>query len=309
MYAGQAILLASCASGCHSSTVTGKARAGAPQGLDFDLAPASSGFAVRGTDGNVVAVQLRSADVAGLRRRQREIFEQRELIWDQVDNGLMPPADNFKNNVTNIARFMFGAGGSCPSGAKLAGFGEAKQELRKWLACSTPIIETNSAELPHVPVSPTSDAGAWDEAAGGIAYSGAVGFQFPACAITGGDDGGMSPTFEQVYANVLMNPVCIGCHSGISPMGGFDLSTQAGAYTKLLGANGQGGMTSCSAAENPRPFVKPNDPAGSYLIAKLGGAGSGTACGTYGVMPPDTQGVSGAELELVRQWILAGAPP
>jgi hypothetical protein len=308
MYAGQAIMLASCAAGCHSSLATGKARAVAPEGLDFDLTPAAGGFAIRGLDGNVKAVQLKSTDVAGLRERQRTIYEEREMIWDQVDNGLMPPADHFKASVTSIVRFMFGSGGSCPSGTELTGFGEAKTELRKWLACGTPIIETNSSELPFEPASAKADAGTVDEAAGALAYSGAVGFQVPACDVSGAEPG-EPPTFEQVYANVLKSPVCTGCHGGIVPMGGFDLSTKDATYMKLLGANGQGGATSCSAAENPRPFVKPNDPAGSYLIAKLGGLGSGTACGTYGVMPPNSQGVSAADLNLVRQWILAGAQP
>src|SRR5262245_48660454 len=38
-YTGQAILLATCASGCHSSAARGAARLGAPADLDFDLRP------------------------------------------------------------------------------------------------------------------------------------------------------------------------------------------------------------------------------------------------------------------------------
>jgi hypothetical protein len=305
MYAGQAIMNASCAGGtCHSSNAKGASRQGAPEGLDFDLALAPAGAVIPGPDGGVVAVQLNNVDVAGLRNRQRKIFDERELVWEQIDKGLMPPADDFKSKVTSIARFMFGSDGSCPAGTNLESFTDAKKELRNWLACGTPIVETNSASLPFVPVSPSSDAGAPEKAAGAIAYAGAVGYQFPACGATGGE-AGAAPTFEQIYTNVLMkgSNLCVGCHTGSSFMGNFDMSTIDIAYTELLGMSGMGGTTDC--ATNPRPMVKPSDAAGSYLIAKFGGTDAGAACGSP--MPLGSTGLNAADLQLVRDWIAGGA--
>src|SRR5688500_7897877 len=48
MYAGQAIMQRSCATGCHSSKTSGGGRQGAPAGLNFDLAPIESGDPIIG---------------------------------------------------------------------------------------------------------------------------------------------------------------------------------------------------------------------------------------------------------------------
>jgi hypothetical protein len=306
MYAGQAIMLVSCAAGCHQSTAKGAARAGAPEGLDFDLALAPAGATIPGPDGGVVGVQLNNLDVAGLRSRQRKVFDERELIWEQVDKGLMPPTDSFKAAISNVLTFMFGADSSaCPAGMPLGTFDQAgKVELRKWLSCGTPIVETNSAMLPFVSVPPTSDAGAPEKALGALAYAGAVGYQIPACGAPGGGDGGMGATFDQVYNNVLLKAsyACVGCHNS-TPIGGIDLTTSADiAYRNLLGADGQGADPICATATTVQ--VKPGDPAGSFFYTKLGGGG--TLCGTLMPPPPSPQ-ISAADLELVRAWIAAGA--
>lgn len=305
MYAGQAIINGSCAGGiCHASTAKGETRQGAPQGLDFDLFPAPAGAPIM-ADGGIVGVQLNNLDVAGLRSRQRKVFDERELIWQQVDKGLMPPTDAFKAAVGNILKFMFGAdNSSCPAGPGLGTFDQAgKEELRKWLACGTPIVETNSSSLPFVPVPQTSDAGAPEKALGALAYAGAVGYQIPACGPGGGGDGGPEPTFDQVYNNVLLKGsyACMGCHNS-APIGGVDLTTSADiAYRNLLG-DGQGATPICATATTVQ--VKPGDPAGSFFYTKLGGGG--TLCGTLMPPPPSPQ-ISAEDLELVRRWIAAGA--
>jgi hypothetical protein len=308
MYAGQAIMNSSCAGGtCHTSTAQGDNRQGAPEGLDFDLALAPAGAARPGPDGGVVGVELNNVDVAGLRSRQRKVFDERELIWQQVDKGLMPPTDSFKNAVERIVTFMFGPGSTpaCPAGSPLGTFDQAgKEELRKWLTCGTPIVETNSSMLPFIEVSATSDAGAPDKALGAVAYAGAVGYQIPACGTSGGGDTGVAPDFDQVYNNVLLKAsyACAGCHNS-TPIGGVDLTTSADiAYRNLLGANGQGADPICATATTVQ--VKPGDPAGSFFYTKLGGGG--TLCGTLMPPPPSPQ-ISAADLELVRQWIAGGA--
>jgi hypothetical protein len=305
VYTGQAILLNSCASGCHSSGAKGGARQGAPAGLDFDLQPITTptpGPVVSGADGGIVAVQVDAVQVAGLRARQRKVFDERELIWEQVDKGLMPPVDTFRN-LMNIFRTVFGADGACTRGDSLESLDldTTREELRNWLACGTPIVETSSALLPFA--QPGANAAKPDTAAGAAAYAGATGYQYPECKVDVAPGG---PTFEDVYNNVLASSAygCTpACHGTGAAMGGFDIGNIDTAYTTLLGANGQGGATSCSPM-NPAPFVKPGDPTGSYLITKLGGGG--TLC--MSLMPlGSATGISSADLDIIRQWIMAGA--
>ena len=59
----------------------------------------------------------------------------------------------------------------------------------------------------------------------------------------------------------------------------------------------------CDAAARLR--VKPNDVAGSYLVNKLNG--SGMCFGS--AMPKVGGGLTQAELDVVRSWILSNAAP
>jgi hypothetical protein len=304
IYTGQAILLTSCANNvCHSSVAKGDARKGAPEGLDFDLRPISDpapGPVVMGPDGGIVAVQVDALQVAGLRARQRKVFDEREDIWEQVERGLMPPDDAFEN-LAQVFRTMFSADGACPMGMPLGTLDNAKEELRKWLACGTPIVEASSSLLPFA--QPAASAGPEERAAGAAAYAGATGYQYPECAGGSGGDGGTAPSFTDIYNGILAGPSygCLGCHGTGIAMGGFDIGTIDKAYTTLLGANGQGGATTCTT--NPAPFVRPSDPTNSYLVTKLGG--SGALCGDR--MPLGMNGISASDLDQLRQWIMAGA--
>lgn len=285
MYTGQAIMKQSCANGCHSSTAEGQARQGAPKGLDFDLLPLSEGTPVTGTDG-VVRLQLDPQALADLRHRQRKVYDEREDIWEQIQKGLMPPESTFEV-LTTIVESMFNNDGSCTRGQALTSLDADKEKLRNWLACGTPIVEANSAQL-TVPV------------------VGTVGNQYPVCGGGGGgSDGGMptTPGFSEVYNTVFA--ACAACHVAGGASGTmFHLNTEDIAYTALLGATGTGAPQSCAA--NPTPYVTPGDPTKSYIVAKVDKSAPVTArCG--GVMP-DANGINATSLDLLKRWIAGGAP-
>lgn len=88
-----------------------------------------------------------------------------------------------------------------------------------------------------------------------------------------------------------------GCHGGARPAEGLDLSTASAGYADLVNvASGQ-----CGA----RLRVKPNDVANSYLVNKV--LGSGLCSGSR--MPKMGSGLTAAQLDVLRAWILSGAAP
>jgi hypothetical protein len=295
MYAGQAIMLRSCANGCHSSGAKGAFRRGAPAGLDFDLNPIEGSTLLRAPDGGVVAVTVDGVEASGLRARQRTVFDERELIWEQVDKGLMPPESGLKALI-GIVRAAFASDGTCPETGELGNLDNAKPELRNWLACGTPIVETNSPELPLVV--PATTAAAQERAAGAAAYAGATGYQLPACK-----GGGGGTSFEDVYDDVFVAEGCSAgiCHGGSAPIAGFDLGTIDKAYASLLGA-GQGAPQTCGT--NTDVYVKPGDPDGSYIMAKIKANAAKPPCGGY---MPNENGASAGAAALLRAWIMEGA--
>jgi hypothetical protein len=285
MYAGQAIMASSCAQGCHSSAATGELRAGAPDGLDFDLNPlrATGTTTVDGPDGpQVVGTTDDAEGMSGLRSRQRKIFDLRELIWEQISKGLMPPSGvgaGFKTVSPGDKVTTMGMG-QCTRGDTYAGVNSSatKKTLQQWLACGAPIVEMNSDMIPK-PV------------------GGTVGDQYPSCA----ED--LPPTFENVYMSVFVGGGCtgVGCHGMGSASQGFDLKDLDTAYMELLG-DGTGGESTCMGQK----MVVPNMPDQSYLLTKLGGS-SGTLCGL--VMPPIGTTLPPEKIDLVTQWIMMGALP
>jgi len=310
MYAGQAVMLRSCATGCHSSAAKGGGRQGAPAGLNFDLIPLKSGELVKDDEGTVTGAQIDPIELGGLRARQRKVFDEREGIWEQIDTGLMPPGDlgaTFKDLMKVVGVTFDPAAKGCTQGEALGTLDNAKEELRNWLACGTPIVETNSPDLPFAAVS--ADAGAAETAAGTYAYAGQAGYQYPACepAPGGGDggvDGGAGVTFAQVYAIMeSTDNVCSACHGGAMPMGNFDMGdTIDEAYAALVGS-GDGAMSTCAA--KPK-YVVPNDPANSYILAMVDDKASGR-CAGKSLMPLGSNGMTDAELKTITDWINGGA--
>jgi hypothetical protein len=271
--------------------------------LNFDLIPLTAGAPVKDGSGNVVAVQLDAKALAGLRSRQRRVYEQREAIWDQIQDGLMPPSKfaAFKS-LASIIPSMFGSDGKCTGTGALTSLDADKDALRKWLACDTPVIETSSKDLPFK--APAAGAQAYDSAAGSVYYATvqSVGYQYPACG-GGGGGGGGAPSFSELYQGIL-KPQCGLCHPAVNAA--VDFSTEDLAYSSLLGSNGMGKPQMVVCAGNKVPYVTPGDPSKSYLLPKMDKAkASGVVCDT--LMPQTTGGADAATVAKVRAWIMAGA--
>lgn len=302
MYTGQAVMLRSCATGCHSSNTSGAGRQGAPAGLNFDLIPVEPGALITGATGITGVSAEDPIALAGLRARQRKVFDEREGIWEQIDKGLMPPGklgEKFKDLMAVVGFTFDPVAKGCPEGEKLTTLDNAKEELRNWLACGVPVVETSSAELPYKALD--ADAGAAESAAGTHAYAGQVGYQYPACEA---GDAGMVGGFDEVYKIITkLDYACLGCHAPPAVLGNFDLGTTIDtAYTKLLGADGTGGMTTCAA--KPK-YIVPNNTASSYLLTMVDAKATGRCTGN--VMPLGGTGWTTAELKTLTDWINAGA--
>ncbi len=99
--------------------------------------------------------------------------------------------------------------------------------------------------------------------------------------------GHVQPIFDQACAFA-------GCHSSNSPAAGLDL-TEGNSRDALLGIASQ---------QNPEvPLIEPLTPPNSYLMTKLLGDGvSGSR------MPLNGEALNESQLEIVRTWIIQGAP-
>lgn len=122
-------------------------------------------------------------------------------------------------------------------------------------------------------------------------------------ALTGGDASGVFtvlPAPQQVsYAQVqaVFTASCTGngCHSGVNPQGGLDL-TPTKSYAALVGQpSGQ-----CTPT---RTLVQPGAPDQSYLVNKLLGT---DLC--FGSKMPKTGSIGAENIQLIRDWIFNGAP-
>jgi hypothetical protein len=269
MYAGQALMLKACATGCHSSQAKGKARLGAPASLDFDLQPLSS------TAGSDV-----DARIQGLQQRQQVVFDNRYGIWDQVDDGFMPPSGvgaGFHHALIGD-HVSFDASGACTRGQAFAAFSSEKGTLRTWLACGAPVVEVSSTEVTSV-------------------VGGTVGNRYPQCPPVVKD----KPSIQEVYAAVFMPSCQAGCHEPSGQFPAFDLSSPEKAALAMLGADGKG-APQASCPTNTDPYVTPSDAAHSYIWAKLG---KGTFCGAQ---MPATGMLTQSQLDLLENWITSGAP-
>jgi hypothetical protein len=92
--------------------------------------------------------------------------------------------------------------------------------------------------------------------------------------------------FDEVYAAALAG--CLGCHGGTSPAGGLNLIADA-AYDSLVDGT---------------LYVIPGDPDGSLLVQKMRGDP-----GIDGDPMPPSDGATDAQIEVVVDWISAGANP
>ena len=116
-------------------------------------------------------------------------------------------------------------------------------------------------------------------------------------------------TFDDIRLLFTSNCVTY-CHTGGSPAGNMDLSGSAtDVYNALVDAVPQ----NANAAARGYKRVDPNYPENSYILHKLGAGGfdHGYALGVGEGerMPKDQDPLDPQDIELIRQWILFGAPP
>ncbi len=287
LYAGQALLNGACASGqCHASSAEGDLRGGAPAGLDFELFPAGAPGtgAATATSGSLT---LDAKQLSRLRRNQRLVFDERELIWQQIKDDLMPPGgigqpfrDKSPGNEANLAAPCQVLDALPPIDSA-----ESREILRNWLACGAPVVEATSDQIPDTVIS---------QDPAGIA--GTVGQQMPLCVDLG--ECGNPITFDDLYAAVFQPSCVTGCHQagGIYP--DFNLGDLETAYTTLTTAS-----TACNGGS---PMVVPGDAASSYLVTKMGGSTNLQICG--GLMPAGATMPLACGVQQLSAWIDNGAP-
>jgi hypothetical protein len=289
-FGGQAILNKACATGCHSSKAEGDDRHGAPAGLDFDLEPidATGLDTEENMNGRPFAV-LAPDVVNGLRARQRKVFSERNRIWQQVRDGLMPPDGRFDGFRLFTTMITDSAEASpCTRGTALKDL-ESKpvqDVLRNWLACQAPIVESYGG-----PVEVDGTAGT-------------AGYQYLECSGAppgdgGAGDGGEMPaavSFQDIYDGVLTDATCTGCHPVVDDT--IDFSSADKAFDELV--NG------ASAACGDRAYVVPGDPDGSFLIDLISLDKPCPGKPSVQRMPLGSE-LSNAQIQQVRAWIEAGA--
>jgi hypothetical protein len=84
-----------------------------------------------------------------------------------------------------------------------------------------------------------------------------------------------------------------GCHGALAPAAGLDLTPGNARQSLLADAQQQPGI----------PRVTPLNPTNSYLVAKLEGSDA-----ILGVRMPVSAPLPESDLEIIRTWIIQGAP-
>lgn len=108
---GQVIVNNSCANGrCHSATAEGALRVGAPAELDFDVVPLAA-----------TTVEQASAETAKVRNGAAVVYDWREAMWGEIEDGHMPPPRPAGSGELNAMQ---------------------KETVRNWLACGAEVIVT-----------------------------------------------------------------------------------------------------------------------------------------------------------------------
>ena len=121
------------------------------------------------------------------------------------------------------------------------------------------------------------------------------------CAGDGGAPVPIEGWFNQIQAQVF-NPSCLsaGCHNATNVAGGLNLSPGA-SYDALVNVLSDNPVARAEGLLRVEPF----DIATSFLLIKVTAPGAGEG----GRMPLGMPPLSSADIELMRTWILEGAPP
>ncbi len=128
MYAGQALVIHSCANTCHNESTAPMSRFGAPLGLDFDLRPITS------ADDEGRAAELSAHHAV--------IVAHAGGLFGAVAGGTMPPGEVGLGE--EIAEFAYVVSPADPTmDVDLARVitPEGRELLRNWLVCGAPFVE------------------------------------------------------------------------------------------------------------------------------------------------------------------------
>ena len=96
----------------------------------------------------------------------------------------------------------------------------------------------------------------------------------------------------------IFTPMCAvsGCHDPLTQEGDLNLANEDTSFDELVNV-----VSTCAGQMR----VVPGDTDASYLLDKVGDGA--TPCGE--LMPLDSPSLTAAEIQLIRDWILDGAPP
>lgn len=117
---------------------------------------------------------------------------------------------------------------------------------------------------------------------------------------------------QSTYADIynIFQANCVTCHDASSPAGGLNLvASSSTVYTSLVNVN----PNNPAALAKGDKRIKPGDPHRSFLLRKCQNGldpDNGLSTGEGAVMPDGVGAIplTNKEIELIRQWIYAGAP-
>lgn len=284
-YAGQSMLITSCASGgsfCHADLAQN--RYGAPFGMNFD--PTLADAPRWGRDEGMGADHLYRAQLLS--------HHLRDDIFSQVAGGQMPPG-NVGAAVLRPPYIQY-ADSADAIGTPLPDIrsAEGREILRNWLACGSPVVESTTppSATPCMAESDCTLPHTCDVDRGECSLFGAV---EPTRVLTTAD-------WPSIYATIVQPSCALAvCHGadGAALSGDLDLSTEAIAYGALVG------VAASTAVCGTR--IVASEPDASYFIAKLEGTQNIGNCGDR--MPIGSNFLSTAQIALIRAWITDGARP
>lgn len=287
MYAGQAIMVGTCAGGgsaCHSRNADRVLRYGTPAGLDFDIAPL-------GLDTNVFVGE----ELESLIAVQHLIDGEREDILGSVLNGSMPPGDVGEGAVSMTYGWVVDPQNPASDQALPSiDTAEGREILRNWLACGAPFVERSTPYQPAPTTCASDDVCTTHNCVDGACR--------PYGDVIAPITRPISANWSSIYP-VLIAP-CASCHApdaaGVS-VAGLDLSDIDVAYASLVNVPARDNdatlRTVCGGAG--LVLVRPGDPDHSLLVNLTDG--SPAICGRR------MASYIGRELSALRGWIASGA--
>lgn len=224
-------------------------------------------------DVSPLTAQSAAADEGTLRAGISKVRDEAGDMYGQIEDGDMPPG---KVGMRNVPAYKTASGAD----ANLPPISDAvgKATVRNWLACGAPVISA-------VMGAPLATSAATIDKSQVVAGMPTV---------------STSATFTDVYTNVIKGGSCTTCHQPGGPFMYLDLSTQALAYTSLVGKDASTSPGNQCAGRGK--LVVANDCQNSILYQKLLPS---PMCGAQ--MPLGATPLSQASVDLVCNWIKAGA--